>query len=307
MGYNEVKDMMRYNATKQKEAELRKSIEEHQAMLESVDKNSYYETMNNRVNPVKSYNRFKQEVSDALVTEAVYCLSASCVDSLILENQYNKNLLRALVSNFVAENGSQNLIRKWRGTSYLMSEMSYILDQNINAICEKADPKNQASLKIKEDDKKKFFKDLDKTNADSAVSAIRTKVKNATAEFIDSNNKAKEQIKSILSSTKKKIEKDDGKDENLKEAYAALGKRKITDIRNNRTRSVFEEMVRAISTSAMKGDPATSIFIEDAQLNMDKIVEHCEVMYTFLETLNTCKLAKIDEQYIENMIKELEG
>jgi hypothetical protein len=188
-----------------------------------------------------------------------------------------------------------------------MSELAYIIQTNLDSICEKADPKNQESLKIKEQDKKKFFKDLDKANTDGVVAAIRTKVKSATQEFIDSNNKAKEQIKGILSATKKKIEKNDGKDENLKEAYADLGKRKITDIRNSRTRSVFEEMVRATSTSAMKGNKATSIFVEDSQLNMDKVVEHCEVMYSFLETLNTCKLEKIDAAYITDMISDLES
>ena len=103
-----------------------------------------------------------------------------------------------------------------------------------------------------------------------------------------------DELRTELVDSKKKIEKND-KDENLKEAYASQAKRKITDIRAGKTKGVFEAMVYSVSQSAFKNEDAKKIFIENANLNMDTVVEHCEVMYTFLETLNTLKLIKIDE------------
>lgn len=300
----EIQEALAYKERAVKEAAIPGERLKAKAILEQSDRENYYARRYANDEAAAAYGRFKQEVTDTLVAETVYCLAASCTDSMILENGYNKDLLRVLSTNFVNENGSQNLLRKWRGTSYIMSEFAYIIQNNIDSICEKADPKNQATLKIKDDQKKKFFKDIDKVNADSAITAIRTKVKSATAEFIDSNNAAKEQIKSILDSTKKKIEKNE-KDENLKEAYAAQAKRKITDIRASKTKGVFEAMVYSVSESAFKNEDAKKIFIEDANLNMDTVVEHCEVMYTFLETLNTLKLVKIDEAYIEKLIADL--
>lgn len=300
----EIQEALAYKERAVKEAAIPTERLKAKAILEQSDREDYYARRYANDEAAAAYGRFKQEVTDTLVAETVYCLAASCTDSMILENGYNKDLLRVLSTNFVNENGSQNLLRKWRGTSYIMSEFAYIIQNNIDAICEKADPKNQATLKIKDDQKKKFFKDIDKVNADSAITAIRTKVKSATAEFIDSNNAAKEQIKSILDSTKKKIEKNE-KDENLKEAYAAQAKRKITDIRAGKTKGVFEAMVYSVSESAFKNEDAKKIFIENSSLNMDTVVEHCEVMYTFLETLNTLKLVKIDESYIEKLIADL--
>lgn len=306
MNYKEVQEALAYKERAIKEAAIPANRAKARAIAEQSDREDYYAHLYANDNAATAYSKFKQEVTDTLVAETVYCLAASCTDSMILENGYNKSLLRVLATNFVNENGSQNLIRKWKSTSYIMSELAYIIQNNIDSICEKADPKNQATLKIKDDQKKKFFKDIDKVNADSAISAIRTKVKSATAEFIDSNNAAKDQIKSILDSTKKKIEKND-KDENLKEAYAAQAKRKITDIRAGKTKGVFEAMVYSVSESAFKNEDAKKIFIEDANLNMDTVVEHCEVMYTFLETLNTLKLIKIDEAYIEKLISDLKN
>ena len=300
----EIQEALAYKERAVKEAAIPTERLKAKAILEQSDREDYYARRYANDEAAAAYGRFKQEVTDTLVAETVYCLAASCTDSMILENGYNKDLLRVLSTNFVNENGSQNLLRKWRGTSYIMSEFAYIIHNNIDSICEKADPKNQATLKIKDDQKKKFFKDIDKVNADSAIAAIRTKVKSATAEFIDSNNAAKEQIKSILDSTKKKIEKNE-KDENLKEAYAMNAKRKITDIRAGKTKGVFEAMVYSVSESAFKNEDAKKIFIENSSLNMDTVVEHCEVMYTFLETLNTLKLVKIDESYIEKLIADL--
>lgn len=304
MNYKEVQEALAYKERAAKEAAIPANRAKARAILEQSDREDYYAHIYAKDNAVTAYGKFKQEVTDTLVAETVYCLTASCTDSMILESGYNKSLLRVLATNFVNENGSQNLLRKWKSTSYIMSELAYIIQNNIDSICEKADPKNQATLKIKDDQKKKFFNDIDKVNADSAITAIRTKVKSATAEFIDSNNAAKEQIKSILDSTKKKIEKND-KDENLKEAYASQAKRKITDIRAGKTKGVFEAMVYSVSQSAFKNEDAKKIFIENANLNMDTVVEHCEVMYTFLETLNTLKLIKIDEAYIEKLIADL--
>jgi hypothetical protein len=308
MTAEEIKEQIEYNERQNKIAEARMASKRASVISEAVDKESYYNIMNNRGNEQILYTKFKQHVSDSLLAETMMCLVGSCMDCTIMESAYNKLVLRSLVTNYINENGgSGNILRKWRRSSYLLSELAYICEKHTKAICEKADAKNPASLKIKEDDKKKFFKDLDKANTDNVVSAIRTKVKNATAEFIDSNNIAKDQIKSILDSTKKKIEKTDDKKQSVKEAYASIGKKCITDIRNGKTKSVFEEMVYSISQSAFKNDDINKVFVENSSLNMDKIVEHCEVMYTFLETLNTCKIEKIDESYIEKLLKDLKS
>ena len=60
-------------------------------------------------------------------------------------------------------------------------------------------------------------------------------------------------------------------------------------------------------SAALKNEDAKKVYVENAALNMDKIVEHCEVMYTFLTTLDTCKIIDVNESYIEQMLKDLRG
>ena len=150
----EIQEALAYKERAAKEAAIPSERLKTKAILEQSDRENYYARRYANDEAVAAYGRFKQEVTDTLVAETVYCLAASCTDSMILENGYNKDLLRVLSTNFVNENGSQNLLRKWRGTSYIMSEFAYIIQNNIDSICEKADPKNQATLKIKDDQKK---------------------------------------------------------------------------------------------------------------------------------------------------------
>lgn len=304
---DEIRAALEENARYNQRVSNAEACSKNRAILEEADKDNYYKVMYGRNTGIGDFYKYQQHVYDAIVTEALNCLVNSCIDSVILKEEYNQNLSRQLCTNFVREKGAMNLLREWKSTSYLMSEISYICENNIKSILEKADKKSPATLKIKDQDKKQFFKDLDKANTDAAVTAIRSKVKNAVQEFIDANNTTKDQIKSVLDSTKKKMEKSNGKDENLKEAWAALGKRKVTDARNNRITSVFEGMVYSLSQAAMTNADAKQVFCENASLNMDRIVEHCEVMYTFLEALNTCKIIKPDEEFIKSIIVDLRG
>ena len=64
-------------------------------------------------------------------------------------------------------------------------------------------------------------------------------------------------------------------------------------------------MVYGMSRIALKNEDAQKVFVENAQLNMDKIVEHCEVMYTFLSVLDTCKIVDVNEAYIREMLDDM--
>lgn len=191
----------------------------------------------------------------------------------------------------------------------MLSELAYVINNSVTSIMEKADPKDKSSLTIDKKDKEKFFKSLDNVSADKAIDTIRNRVMNATQKFIDSNTKGKMEIKNVLANTKEKIEKSREKANGaaLAESHAFIGQRQIMDIREGKVQNVLEAMVYAVSRQALKNEDAKKIFVENASLNMDKVVEHCEVMFTFLTTLDTCKIANIDEAYIEEMLNDLKS
>lgn len=309
MDFKEIKLLLQEDAVKNKKEELKKKKEKDKKDLEKESYNEYYKNLYAEDNSIRDFAKFKQDVSDAFVTEALVCLTNSCINEVTLKDEYNSKLSRQLVSNFVKEEGSANLIRKFRSTSYIMSEIAYVCNKHISAVLEKADPKDKDSLKINEKQKKDFYKDLDKTSADNVVDSIRSRVMSSTQEFIDSNTKDKMKIKNVLDSTKDKIEKSKDKKnaEKLQEAYTNLGKETVANIRATKIQNVFEAMVYSMAKTALKNEDAKKVYVENAALNMDKIVEHCEVMYTFLTTLDTCKIIDVNESYIEQMLKDLRG
>jgi len=309
MTKEELELIFRENEVADKKAQLKAQRKANDIALEQSAENDFYKMLYSRESESTALSDFKKSVTDALVTESIVCLVSSCIDSIILKEEYNQTLVRQLATNFVQEEGSFDLLNRFKSASYMLSELAYVINNSVTSIMEKADPKDKSSLTIDKKDKEKFFKSLDNVSADKAIDTIRNRVMNATQKFIDSNTKGKMEIKNVLANTKEKIEKSREKANGtaLAESHAFIGQRQIMDIREGKVQNVLEAMVYAVSRQALKNEEAKKIFVENASLNMDKVVEHCEVMFTFLTTLDTCKIANIDEAYIEEMLNDLKS
>ena len=303
MTYEEIELLRHSQAVTDKKNEMKQTRLETNMKLEESFKNDYYTRLYSEDTKYNDYEDFSKSVNEAFVTEALTCLVNSCLSEVTLKDEYNSRLSRQLVSNFVKEEGAHKLLTKFKGTSYLMSELAYICNKHTKAVLEKADPNDKDSLKINKKQKDDFYKDLDKASADKVVDNIRSRVMGSTQEFIDSNTKDKMKIKDILTNTKEKIE--NSKNKKIQEGYSNLGKEKVSDIRSKKIQNVFEAMVYSMAKTSLKNEDAKKVFVENSALNMDKLVEHCEVMYTFLTTLDTCKIIDVNESYIEEMLKDL--
>lgn len=303
MTYEEIELLRHSQAVTDKKNEMKQTRLETNMKLEESFKNDYYTRLYSEDTKYNDYEDFSKSVNEAFVTEALTCLVNSCLSEVTLKDEYNSRLSRQLVSNFVKEEGAHKLLTKFKGTSYLMSELAYICNKHIKAVLEKADPNDKDSLKINKKQKDDFYKDLDKASADKVVDSIRSRVMGSTQEFIDSNTKDKMKIKDILTNTKEKIE--NSKNKKIQEGYSNLGKERVSDIRSKKVQNVFEAMVYSMAKTSLKNEDAKKVFVENSALSMDKLVEHCEVMYTFLTTLDTCKIIDVNESYIEEMLKDL--
>lgn len=314
MNYNtnkveELNYILHTNEVQEKKNQMAKEKALYEAKIYERDSRELYNMVNNRVDYTRQYEKFRKDVTDSFVTEAILCINNSCLNKYTLEDEYNNQLARQLVTNFVQEEGSQNLLNRFKRTSYLLSEVAYVCEQHINLVLEKADKKNPDTMKIDNEDKKSFYNRLDTIDSDKSISAIRNRVMDATQDFIDSNTLDKMKIKDILQDTKEKIEKSREKKnaKQLQESYAYSSKRDIQEIRNNKTKNVFEAMVYILAESSMINESANEIYVKNSALDMDKIVEHCEIMYNFLTTIDTTKMKNVDESYIKTMLKDLKG
>ena len=162
MNYNtnkveELNYILHNNEVQEKKNQMAKEKALYEAKLYERDSRELYNMVNNRVDYTRQYEKFRKDVTDSFVTEAILCINNSCLNKYTLEDEYNNQLARQLVTNFVQEEGSQNLLNRFKRTSYLLSEVAYVCEQHINLVLEKADKKNPDTMKIDNEDKKSFY------------------------------------------------------------------------------------------------------------------------------------------------------
>ncbi len=305
----ELEYSLRNNEINEKREELRRNRDKYESKQYIRECNDLYNMVNNRIDNRPAYSQFIQETRDMFVIESILAITNSCLNSVVLKDDYNKALSRQLVTNFVKEEGSSNLLNRFKRTSNLLSEIAYICQEHVQMVIENSDRNNKDTMKIDQNTKKSFFSKLDKVDSDRAISEIRNRVMDSTQNFIDSNTMDKMKIKDILQDTKEKIDASANKKnkKELQESYIYNSKRAIQEIRNNKVQNVFEAMVYSLARSSMVNESANEMYVENNALNMDKIVEHCEIMYNFLTTIDTVKIKDVNESYIQKVLKELKS
>ena len=316
--YEDIKLTLEYNAAKEAKNAYRERKDRLVAVSEAADKAAIWDKLSSRNRNDFSYIDFKKKVTDAYVVEGLTVLVDNCLSPILIREDYHQKLVRQLVTNFVNEEGSAKLLNKFKSTSYVMSEMAYIIETTIQSILEKAKQDESKSFKLDKEDKEKFYTKLENIDVDDAVTKITDRVRTQQQEFVNNNMEEKAALSAALTKTQNKVEDNKAKlaekanSEKAKESavkveesYIAMGKRRATDIRNSRTKNIFECMVYNLSKAAMINESAGQAFIDNSRLNMDKIVEHCETLCTFITALDSLKIINVDEAYIEKMLADI--
>ena len=316
--YEDIKLTLEYNAAKEAKNVYRERKDRLVAVSEAADKAAIWDKLSSRNRNDFSYIDFKKKVTDAYVVEGLTVLVDNCLSPILIREDYHQKLVRQLVTNFVNEEGSAKLLNKFKSTSYVMSEMAYIIETTIQSILEKAKQDESKSFKLDKEDKEKFYTKLENIDVDDAVTKITDRVRTQQQEFVNNNMEEKAALSAALTKTQNKVEDNKAKlaekanSEKAKESavkveesYIAMGKRRATDIRNSRTKNIFECMVYNLSKAAMINESAGQAFIDNSRLNMDKIVEHCETLCTFITALDSLKIINVDEAYIEKMLADM--
>lgn len=316
--YEDTKLMLEAAARKEAKQSYNQSKERLAYLSEAADRAAIWNKLNSRNRVDYSYIDYKKKLTDAYVTEGLVAIVDNCLNPVLVREQYHQKLVRQLVTNFVNEEGSMKLLKKFRGTSYIMSEMAYAIETTVESILERADKDNPESFKPDKKDKDKFYDKLSKIEVGDAVDKITDRVQDQAAEFMNTNMSEKAELAASLSKTQQKVEnnkqklaekvnskKEQEKAAKIEEGYIALGKRRATDIRNSKTKNVLEQMVYILSKAAIVNESAGKVFVDNSRLNMDKIVEHCETICTFITALDSLKIINVNEAYIEKMLKDM--
>ena len=305
----------RYEAYKAREArdkDYNERLLNEQSVLESehdkVAKN-LEDIKDKRRSVSEAYSKFLKDVKEVLLAEGIYDIFSACLPESEERNVVAENLVR----NYIKENGVDTIFRNMAKT-IVNESLQHQVNVYWKKITEKADKEDPETFRMSMSDKIAFLDDLNKEGDIANVKqAIALRVSNAEEEFINSNMEDKYDLDNIIDDTKSRIEAtkqdrymSDETKEKIEQEAANLSKQKMNQIRENRSRNVLEHMVRLLSNTVITNESLRESYSgESGKIDMSKVVTTAKCMYGFLETLNTCRIEKIDESYIEKVFNEM--
>lgn len=270
---------------------------------EDKEKTEFYEEMMYRNSLPRKYSEFITSVKEEFLGECIHYVFNESLNVFDRRNKKQELVKKALVNNFIKEQGVNSLLTKFRTKNALLSEFALIVDKAVNAVTETTDVYNKNSWTVDTDIKNRFTSDLVDCNSKEAIITITDRVTDAETEFVNDNMRRKMEIDNILQSKKDKLDAIEDKSEEIKESVAAGFDRKIKTIKNRPVSSIYQVIAESMTKNALSDESLRSIYIKEGNLDMDTLLEDAGVIYTFLETLNTTEM--IDEKFIQNFINEI--
>lgn len=289
----------------------------------------YYTQMQNRladrVSNVNNRINFLQNVKESLLTECIMKLYTESVQAPMTSR--DKIIARNLVTKFVKENGYGTLISRFATKNFLLSEMARISQKYYDAILVETtsdsevlgvgllppdkdptrpsgtDPWEVKNWDVPKDIVDDFYKELTTVDTMDASKLIKDRVADAIQQFVDSNSVAKMEYQDIISQAQEKIAAT--KDDSVAEGYLAIAKRKINDMKINKSKSIFNVMVESLTKKILTDDSYKTRYIHENTVDMESVVDDTTLIYTMLEMVNTTGMVNVDEEFIRSYLESL--
>lgn len=252
-----------------------------------------------------NYNKFITESKDFLMVEAMTKLLENCFPSTLSEENYN--LARNCCRSFVKEEGVNNILKRCKSTQFL-NEFIIIFEDTHKEIIHGATDCKEDEFEINNSVMQKYYDRLRTLNYGPMCNAIIDRVAEAERDFVTANIKDKEKIEDAAEKTAEKIKainiRYEETEEKIKEEYTLMYKNEVDNIANRR-RNILESIIKRLGEAVIVSEHSDLFLNESGKLNTTKVIESGEVMYTFLEMVNTCNIKVVDREYLESILKSI--
>ena len=259
------------------------------------------------------FGEFCNFVKDTLLSEAIKSMYLPALS--LDESSREFKLANNLVTEFIKENGGYSTIfLKNNANTLFIEALRMNIENHAAAIIEAADSEDPTSLVVDKSNIKDFLDDIAKEpDYESIKDAIKTRVSNAEEEFVANIMSDKEAMNQLIDDTNNRldaIKSDENIDDTTKEAITKdttqESTRMIRDLYDKDIKTIFEAMVEKLSKSVIEKESLRESYtLESGKIDIDRIVESVRCMYGFVETVNACKLEKINESYLEDLIRSM--
>ena len=259
------------------------------------------------VSKAAKYSKWLTSIKESLVYDCLYSLYSEAFGSIktgTADPKYD-GMKQAIVKSFISENSSNidAFIYSMKYKSELMSEMAALITETVDKIKETTDKDDESTYILQSSIKDDFFDRLNMLKPDDVVYTIRNRVTDAVEDFVTQATAEKIEIKDIMKHAKERIEASNS--DTMKESYNLAAKRKLTKV-YSAPKGLLYSMVENLSEAAHKNEELGKRYKNtNGSLDMDAIVETCEILYAFLETVNTTKLITLDEATINDILENI--
>lgn len=257
---------------------------------------------------LNQYNKFCESVQNFLVSESIYSILQPCLEG---KSDADKEYGRVLCEQFVQEEDSYSLLRRFNRESLMLHEMYLAIMESYDNIMCKIDKEDNLTFTIKPSDKKDFYDKLSDVSTSEVCKKITERSCKAAEEFIQANINDKLDMEEIAAQTKENIDKikadTDEKKKELQEECVRMGRQRMAQVLG-RPKSLYEYLVHSLANGVLStenSDVKSAFVNESGKINMDMVREKADVMYRFLETINSAKIKSIDESYVFNILKSM--
>ena len=284
-----------------------------------VNQNAYSarEMYNADKKRMEEVQRVKREYTDFISNSRDYLVAESI--NMILQDSLNENTTsedreygKALVEGFVKENGSIKLLGEFSRKSLFLANIAEAVNDTHKKIVHSCKEGDSKTLKINKTIKDEFFDKLIGLNDKKITEKINERVCDSIQDFVQGHVNDQLDLEELAEKTQKRLSEIKATSveqrKRIEEQVNMDYKREAQKIRSKANRKVglYEQLKYATTEGIVKDSSILESFTtESGKLDMDKITRKVDVMYTFLETLNTTKIATVNESYIEKILKSI--
>ena len=258
----------------------------------------------------EEYTSFICNAKEYFLSEAINMILQNSLDESTSaeDREYGK----ALVEGFVHENGAPKLIRDFSKKSLFLASIAEAVNKSHQQVLHSCKENDNKTFRITKTIDNNFFDKINGISSEKMTTLINQRVCDSIEDYVQDNVNDKLDLDELAEKTKERIENIKAKTSNerdkIEECYVRQYNEQVNNIkkRTNRKVGLYEQLMHTTANSIVKNSAILESFTaNDGSLNVNKIKGKVNVLYTFLEMLNTTQMVNVNESFIENVLKNV--
>ena len=258
----------------------------------------------------REYTEFINDSKDYFLSESINMILQNSLDENT--SAENREYGKALVEGFVRETGSDKLINDFSRKSLLLAGISQLVKESHQKVIHGCADGDKKTFKISKTINDEFFEKLIGLDDEKITAKINERVCDSIEDFVQANVNDRLDLEELAEKTKEKIEyikaRNSEEKAKIEESYNLQYQRQVQQIKNrtNRKVGVYEQIMHSMTHGIVSDNAILESFTtSEGKLDMEKITGKVNVLYTFLEMLNTTKMVNVNETFIESVLKDI--